>query len=491
MDCTMVFFYNIFPHQEKMNDSFYKRTCGYFFITILLFPFALLSCGAHNDQAPNAPQKVAVIGTGYVGLVLGAGLAEMGNVVTCVDIMKEKIEYLQKGGIPIYEPGLREVVEANLRAKRLQFSYDIDQSIRENDVIFIAVGTPTGVDGEADISAVETAAATIGKNLNQYKVVCVKSTVPIGVTHKVRDIIAFNKINDHPFDVAFNPEFLREGSAITDFFYPDRIVIGVESEKAQKVMEQIYLPFIQQNIPLLKTNIPTAEAIKYASNSFLAVKISYINEFANLCEATGADILDVAAGMGLDKRIGRGFLNPGPGYGGSCFPKDTLALLHTAKNHGIDLKITRAAVDANDRQKKWMVQKICHFLGEDLNGKTIAVLGLSFKAHTDDVRCSPAIDIIKEIEEKGGHVKAYDPMAMDNMQKIYPDIEYCKSLFAAVKDCEAVIVLTEWKEFKEMDLKIVQAFMKRAVLIDTRNLFNPKELQSLGFQYDAVGRLKH
>jgi len=478
-----------------MYTRIYKQICGYLFICVFLFRLTLSSSVGLQDQPidlePNIHSKaITVIGTGYVGLVLGAGLAEIGNEVICADIVKEKIEFLQQGGIPFYEPGLGEVVEKNMRAGRLHFSNDIDQSIRKSDAIFIAVGTPTGLDGGADISAVEAVAAAIGKNLNHYKVICLKSTVPIGVTQKMRNIIAQNKEDQIPFDVAFNPEFLREGSAVSDFFNPDRIVIGVESEQAQKMMEQIYQPLIERNIPFFKTNIATAEAIKYASNSFLAVKIAFINEFANLCEATGVDIADVAIGMGLDKRIGPDFLKPGPGYGGSCFPKDTLAILYTAKSVGVDLKITQAAVDANTVQKKLIVQKLCRLMGNDLNGKIITILGLAFKANTDDVRCSPAIDIIKDIEEKGGHVKAYDPLAMRNMLIVLPDIEYSDNLLAAVKESDAVIVLTEWKEFRKMDLKVVRSLMRTPILLDTRNLFNPSEIKALGFQYDDVGRLK-
>lgn len=443
-----------------------------------------------NSYEASSPKKVTVMGTGYVGLVLGAGLAQLGHEVICADVIKEKIACLQAGEIPIYEAGLKEVVQKNVSEGRLSFSTNLAESIRISDIIFIAVGTPTREDGGADLSYVESVASEIGKNLNSYKLICLKSTVPIGTTEKVREIIFQESGGNIPFDVAFNPEFLRQGSAVFDFFHPDRIIVGVENQVSQKLMEELYEGLILENAPFLKMNIASAEAVKYAANAFLAVKISFINEFANLCDETGVDVLSVAQGMGLDKRIGFDFLNPGRGYGGSCFPKDTLALLHTAGTVGTELKVIQAAVEANEFQKEKMVQKLCHFLGEDLSGKTIAILGLAFKANTDDVRCSPSIDIIKKIQERGGRVKAYDPIAMNNMQKALPMIKYCTTLYNTVEDTDAVMVLTEWSEFKQMDLDTVFSLMKKPVLIDAQNSLDPNKLRAIGFHYDDVGRLK-
>jgi len=463
-----------------------------FFVLSLFLSTKLAGNSVQNENIFEKhlyPKKITIIGTGYVGLVMGTGLAELGNEVTCVDIIKEKIEKLQNGEITIYEVGLEDLIQKNMQKQKLFFSSDIESSIRNCEVIFIAVGTPQGQNGDADLSAIESVAEMIGKNLNTYKVICLKSTVPIGTAKKLSKIIKKYAEQDSKFDVVSNPEFLREGSAVYDFFYPDRIVIGFESDHALKIIEEAYWPLLNRNISLLKTDFSTAEAIKYASNAFLAVKISFINEFSALCEKMDANIIDVAKGMGLDKRIGADFLKPGPGYGGSCFPKDTLALLNIAHQAGIELKITKAAVEANEIQKKRMVQKLLNFFDGNIENKTIAILGLAFKANTDDVRCSPAIDIIQEIKQSGGCVKAYDPIANDSMKKIIPEIEYCDTLYKAVENADAVMLLTDWEEFRKMDLTLVYSLMKTPILIDTRNLFNPNDLRCIGYKFANVGRV--
>lgn len=449
-----------------------------------LLLFALLSYGFEgSSENVSSPQRVAVVGSGYVGLVLGAGLAEMGHSVICLDIDEKKIESLREGVMPIYEPGLHELVVNNLRAKRLSFSTEIDAAIRSSDVIFIAVGTPTGAQGETDTSYVESVVKTIGQNANGYKVVCSKSTVPIGTGKK----IATQLKDCGDFDYVSNPEFLREGSAVSDFFTPSRTVIGVESERAKKIMEALYEPLSSQ--PVFFTDIVSAETIKYASNSFLAVKISFINEVANLCDVTGADVRDVAIGMGLDDRIGSKFLNPGPGFGGSCFPKDTLAFLQTAKEFEVDLKMTEAAIAANKTQKLRMIKKARNLLGESLEGQNIALLGLAFKANTDDVRYSPAIEIIRALIESGASVKAYDPEAMKNMKILFPsEIEYCKTLKEAVVGADLTILLTDWDEFREMDLTVLRDQVRQPLILDARNCLDYDELNRLGFVVENVGR---
>lgn len=429
------------------------------------------------------PKKITVLGTGYVGLVLGACLSDLGHQVICADIDDKKISNLKKGFIPIYEPGLSEIVSKNHQTKRLDFSSNISEAIRSAEVIFIAVGTPTAENGSADITALEKAADVIGRNLNTNKVICIRSTIPVGTTKKIKDQIA--KQDSH-FEICFCPEFLREGSAVHDFFNGDRFVIGSESLLAKEMIEDVFSDLFL-TMPVLHCNFETAEAIKYASNAFLAAKISFINEFAHFCQATGADVNVVAQGMGLDKRIGPDFLKPGPGYGGSCFPKDTLAIVHQAREKGLEFKVIQAAIDANDNHKLKIVEKLeklCH----DFHGKKVAVLGLSFKANTDDVRYSPAITIIKEIKARGGKVCAYDPLSNSNMKIIIPDISYASSLEEAARDADAAIIVTEWDEFKKMDLSKVSQLMKTPVILDARNLFSTKDLTAAGFIYDNLGR---
>jgi|TARA_B100000035_G_scaffold230550_1_gene198677 UDPglucose 6-dehydrogenase len=433
-------------------------------------------------------KRISVIGTGYVGLVTGAGLSDFGNNVICTDIDEDKINQLLAGDIPIYEPGLKELVDRNVSAGRLSFSTDISASVKNSEVVIIAVWTPMGDNGEADLTAVKSVAKMIGENLNGYKVICTKSTVPIGTGKKIRQIIEKTSDGSNKFDVVSNPEFLREGSAVKDFLIPNRIVIGSESEKAQKVMKQVYRPLFINETPIVSTNVVTAETIKYASNAFLAVKITYINELANLCDTTGADVHIVARGMGLDGRISPKFLHPGPGFGGSCFPKDTHALVQMAAEKEVQMQVVSAAISSNSIQWQKITKKLDILFADSLEGRTVAVLGLTFKANTDDVRQSPATPIIKHILENNGHVKAYDPEGIDNMKMLFPDIDYCDTHEEAVNGADGVIVMTEWHEFRGMDLKKVAELMNGNIIVDARNILDPKELKRNGFIFDNVGR---
>ncbi len=416
------------------------------------------------------------------------GLAELKNPVTCVDSDEKKIDLLKNGVIPIYEPDLKELVETNNTQKRLSFTTDINKAIQEASVIFIAVGTPMAADGAADLTAVKKVAETIKDNLNDYKVIVIKSTVPIGTGSLVRSIIEDNVANKDKFDMVSNPEFLREGSAIGDFLKPDRIIVGAESPKALEVMRDVYKELIAKGVDFLETNILSAETIKYASNAFLAIKLSFINEMAQLADETGADVHMVARGMGLDDRIGRKFLQPGPGFGGSCFPKDCNALMHIAKKHNLDLKTVQAAIDVNDIQRKNVIKKLTKLMGESLEGKTIAVLGLAFKANTDDIRESPALDVITMLLEKGALINAYDPIAIHNTSLVFPHINYFESPYEAVNNADAVIVMTEWDELKKLDLMRVHQLLKQKNLVDARNLYKPSELKALGFAFKNMGR---
>lgn len=433
-------------------------------------------------------RNITVIGIGYVGLVSGAGLSDFGNRVVCADIDESKIQLLKTGEIPIFEPGLKEVVERNVKSGKLSFTTDVSKAIRDSEVIFIGVGTPEGENGEADLSAIFLVAEMIGKNLNDYKLVCTKSTVPIGTGQKIISIIKKYKNNDIDFDYVSNPEFLREGAAVQDFLRPNRVVLGVTNDKALKIMYDVYRPLYINETPIVHTNIATAEMIKYASNAFLALKISYINEIANLCEAVDADVHIVAKAMGNDGRISPKFLHPGPGYGGSCFPKDTKALVSLSEKLNEPIYTVAAAITTNDRQKERMVNKLLRLMGNKIKGKTIAVLGLSFKHMTDDVRESASITMIQSILEKGGLVKAYDPEATDNMKKQFPNIEYCVSWQASVEDADAVVIMTEWNEFRGLDLSELKALMKSPLVLDTRNILSVKDLTKFGFKFDNVGR---
>ncbi len=432
-------------------------------------------------------KNIAVIGTGYVGLVSGAGISDFGHYVTCVDIIDSKITLLKKGQIPIYESELKELVNRNVRAGRLNFTTKIEKTIKNSDVIFIAVGTPEGENGLADISAVEDVARTIGKNLSDYKVICTKSTVPIGTGEKICKIIDDAMLKPIKYDYVSNPEFLREGSAVNDFLRPDRVIIGANSDKAFDIMKKVYRPLFINETPILHTNVATAEMIKYASNAFLALKISYVNEIANLCEEVGADIHQVTKAMGQDGRISKKFLHPGPGYGGSCFPKDTNAIASLSIEKSVKMHTVLAAIKTNNKQKLRMINKLDSLIN-GFNQKNIAILGLAFKPNTDDVRESASIDMINGIIKGGGHVMAYDPIANDSMKKHFSNITYFNSWEDACSDVDAVVIMTEWNEFRAMDLKKLKSIMKSPFILDTRNILSISLLKKLNFKYDNVGR---
>ena len=435
-------------------------------------------------------KNITIIGTGYVGLVTGAGMSEFGNRVICTDIDKNKIEKLNSGIIPIHEPGLEEIIKRNSLDNRLLFSTNIEDSIMQSEIVIIAVGTPMGVNGTADMSFVYSAVETISNNLNSYKVVCTKSTVPIGTGKEIISQISKKVKDNNLFDYVSNPEFLREVSAVKDFLWPDRIVIGTDNQNAYQMMCDVYRPLYINKNAITQTTLETAEMIKYASNSFLALKISYINEIANLCEVLGADVHDVAKAMGRDGRISEKFLHPGPGFGGSCFPKDLEALLSISKNNNLSMETVNAAIVANKNQKKKMINKLINLFDGNINNRKIAVLGLAFKANTDDVRESPAIDIIKGILGNGGIVNAYDPIANNEMSKIFHDIEYFDNLYDAVKNVDGIVIITEWNEFRSLDLQKIKKIMKGNIILDTRNILDMDELSSLGFVYDNIGRIK-
>ncbi len=439
--------------------------------------------------------RIAVIGTGYVGLVTGACLSEFGMHVTCVDIDEIKINNLKKGIIPIYEPGLDIVVERNVKAGRLDFTTDIKSAVEDNLVIFIAVGTPSDEDGSADLKYVEAVAKQIATYMNGYKVIVDKSTVPIGTGKKVKKIINDVTGGKYKFDVVSNPEFLREGSAVNDFMRPDRIVIGTESDEALAIMKDVYNAHYINEAPIVYTNIETAEMIKYASNAFLAVKITFINEIANLCDLVGADVHKVAKAMGMDGRISPKFLHPGPGYGGSCFPKDTKALAYIGKQHGYDFETINTIIKVNELQKLRMVDKILDLLQVDgskqnaLAGKKIAILGLAFKPNTDDMREPPAIPIVKKLLELGANVSAFDPIAVLNATEVIGnDVEYTTDEYETVKDADCLVIVTEWNQFRKLDFEKIKSLMKNLNLADLRNIYDPEKMRSQGFNYVCVGR---
>lgn len=434
--------------------------------------------------------KITIIGTGYVGLVTGTCLAEFGHHVTCVDNDDGKIERLQHGQIPIYEPGLAAMVEKNVRDERLFFTRNLPEAVPNAEAIFIAVGTPSSRrgDGYADLTYIYEASREIAPHLKGYTVIIDKSTVPVGTARQVERIIR----QENPsadFDVASNPEFLREGAAINDFMRPDRVVIGVTSDRAKSLLHEIYKPLYLLDTPIVSTTVETAELIKYAANAFLAVKISYINEMANVCEAVGADISDLARAIGMDGRIGRKFLHPGPGYGGSCFPKDTLALLRIVQEHGESLRIVEAAVEVNSAHKARMVKKIRDMLGGSEAGKTIGILGLTFKPETDDMRESPALSILPALLEKGARIRAHDPKGITEAKKYLPDgIEYTENAYDACEGADALVLLTEWNQYRALDLPKIRSLMKEPVFIDLRNVYDPERLRAEGFRYVGVGR---
>jgi UDPglucose 6-dehydrogenase len=434
--------------------------------------------------------KVAVIGTGYVGLVGGAGLADFGNEVVCVDRIEEKIRELTGGRIPFYEPGLSEVVERNVRERRLTFTTDLAGAIRDNGVIFIAVGTPEGKGGAVDLSQVDEVAREIGRHMTGHRVIVQKSTVPVGTARRIRRIIEDAQSGRQDLDVVSNPEFLREGSAVEDFMRPDRVVVGADTERALEVMRSIYAPLYLIRTPIVETTPESAELIKYASNSFLATKISFINEIANLCERVGADVQTVAYAMGLDKRIGPKFLHAGAGFGGSCFPKDTKALVRIAGDAGAEARVVGAAVDVNEAQKLRMIGKVLELADGSVEGKTIGVLGLSFKPNTDDMREAASIVLIRGLLRRGAKVRAFDPVAMENARRIMPEIEYVDDAYEAATGASVLVLVTEWNEFRQLDLDRLRAVMAEHAVVDCRNVYDPSDFEALGFRYEGVGRGK-
>jgi UDPglucose 6-dehydrogenase len=443
--------------------------------------------GLRDRAGRERPVKIAVVGTGYVGLVTGTCFAEFGVDVTCVDVDAAKIAQLQAGTVPIFEPGLEEMVRRNLREKRLSFTTDLPPAVQKAQAVFIAVGTPQGKDGAADLSHVREVARGIARAMNGYKVVVTKSTVPMGTGAMIRTLIEQELPAPVEFSVASNPEFLREGSAIEDFLRPNRIVIGAGDQRAVDLLKELYNPLYLIETPFVITSVAAAEMIKYASNAFLATKISFINEIAQLCEKVGADVHDVARGMGLDHRIGRLFLHPGPGYGGSCFPKDTQAILKVAEEHGVPLQVIRSAAEVNASQIPRMVEKIRSLAGP-LRGRKLAVLGLSFKPNTDDIRESPAIRIIQALQKEGARIRAFDPVAMPEARRVLEGVEYGSDAYDACSGCDALILATEWNQFRSLDLARLKTVLKAPVMVDLRNVYEPWDLSRLGYRYAGVGR---
>ena len=429
--------------------------------------------------------KICMIGTGYVGLVTGTCFAEMGNNVICVDNNLDKLAQLEAGIVPIYEPGLEELIQTNTKEGRLSFTSDLKYAVQNSDICFIAVGTPQGEDGSADLQYVYEAVKNVADAINGYKIIVDKSTVPVGTAEKVAQII--KERTDFPFDVVSNPEFLKQGAAVEDFMKPDRVVIGTSSEKAKQIMVELYSPFVQNQNPILIMDAKSAEMVKYASNSFLALKISYANEIANICEAVGADGNMVRKGMCADFRIGKRFLYPGLGYGGSCFPKDVRALIKTAEDYNVNCDIIKSADKTNKRQRELFVKKITKKFGDDLSGKIFAIWGLAFKPKTNDMREAPSITIINELLSRGAKIQAYDPKAMDTAKSIFGDkISYSENSYDALKDADALILVTEWNEFRNPDFDLMKKMMKNAVIFDGRNQY--KNVNNLGFEYYQIGK---
>ncbi|MFL6216517.1 MAG: UDP-glucose dehydrogenase family protein [Blastocatellia bacterium] len=431
---------------------------------------------------------LAVIGTGYVGLVSGACFAEFGNSVICVDSDAAKVEMIKAGRMPIYEPGLDALVAKNVREGRLEFTTDINGAIEKSLVVMLAVGTPSSTDGSADMSQVEAVALEIARALNSYKVIVTKSTVPVGAAGYIKRIIDENKRSSCRYSVASNPEFLREGAAINDFLRPDRVVIGCNDEEAIEILKDLYRPLYLIETPFVVTNPESAEMIKYASNAFLATKISFINEIANLCDRLGADVHDVAKGMGMDKRIGNKFLHPGPGFGGSCFPKDVKALAAIARNVSYEMKLTEAVLAVNERQMASVIERI-RCAVPDLEGKTVALLGLAFKPDTDDMREAPALRIISDLHAAGARVRAYDPAAMDAARQMVSDVLFCEDEYDAARDSDALVIVTEWNQFRGLDFSRLKSVMKGLNVVDMRNIYEPKDVREAGFTYTSMGRL--
>ena len=437
--------------------------------------------------------NIAIVGTGYVGLVSGTCFAEIGVNVTCVDIDRAKIERLLRGEVPIYEPGLDEMVRRNVAAGRLRFTTDLAEVLDDVEVVFSAVGTPPDEDGSADLQYVLAVARTFGRNISKYTVLVTKSTVPVGTARLVKEAVAEElrlRGVDVPFDVASNPEFLKEGAAIKDFMSPDRVVIGTESEKARKLISRLYKPFMLRGERMIFTDIPSAEMIKYAANSMLATRISFMNDIANLCELVGADVNMVRKGIGSDTRIGKKFLYPGCGYGGSCFPKDVEALIRTARKHGYDMRVLQAVEDVNERQKEILFHKLAAHFDGDLRGRTIALWGLAFKPETDDMREAPALVLIGKLREAGARIKVYDPIAMDECRRrLGPDaVEYCADMYEAAVDADALLLVTEWNQFRLPSLAVLKKTMARPLIVDGRNIYDREYLEENGFTYTCIGK---
>lgn len=430
---------------------------------------------------------ICVIGTGYVGLVTGTCFSEFGVDVTCVDIDEQKVDKLKKGMVPIYEPGLDVMIGRNMKEGRLSFTTDISSAIEKALVIFIAVGTPPKADGSADLKYVEQVAKAIANSMNGYKVVVNKSTAPVGTGQWIKEVIQKHQKKAHRFSVVSNPEFLREGSAIEDFMRPDRIVIGAEDPEAVAIMKDLYAPLYLIETPFVITNLATAELIKYASNAFLATKISFINELANICDRVNADVHHVAKGMGLDRRIGPKFLHPGPGFGGSCFPKDTSALLEMARGIGYDFKIVQSTIEVNQKQRQIAFDKIKR-ISETLKGKTIGVLGLSFKPNTDDMRDAPSVPIIHMLQKAGAEVRAFDPVAAEEAKKVLKNVTFCKDAYDTASHADILVFMTEWNQFRKLDLNRIKKLMRTPTIVDLRNIYEPSQMQEYGIQYTAVGR---
>jgi UDPglucose 6-dehydrogenase len=429
---------------------------------------------------------IAVLGTGYVGLVTGAGLADFGNDVVCVDIDERKIAALREGKIPIYEPGLDKLVSKNVEEARLRFTTNLPEAIKGARAIFIAVGTPPKPDGSADLRFVEDVARTIAQHMNGPKLIITKSTVPIGTGRMIERIVAESGTK-HRASVVSNPEFLREGSAIEDFMRPDRVVIGASDQEAADLMKQIYAPLHSLEIPCVVTNVESSELIKYASNGFLATKISFINEIAVLCEKIGGDVHDVAIGMGLDSRIGPKFLQAGPGFGGSCFPRDTLAVADIARQYDYNFQIIEAVLRVNHDIKERMVDKVAEAMG-DVNGKTVGLLGLAFKPETDDMRDSPTIPLIAGLQKRGATIRAYDPQAMENARTMFENVMFCENAYDAAKDADALVIATEWNEFRALNLARIKSLVREPLIVDLRNVYDPQRMKAEGFRYFSVGR---
>jgi UDPglucose 6-dehydrogenase len=430
---------------------------------------------------------ICVVGVGYVGLVTGACFAELGINVTCVDKDAAKIELLKQGGVPFYEPGLTELTRKNAKEGRLSFTTDVGSGVQQSLVIFIAVGTPAAADGSADLKYIREVAVAIGQNMDGYKVIVTKSTVPVGTGQMIAQIVEEERKSDFAFDVVSNPEFLREGSAIEDFMRPNRVVIGAESDQAVAILKDLYSPLYLIETPLVITDVQTSEMIKYASNAFLATKVSFINEMANICERVGADVHQVAKGMGLDRRIGPKFLHPGPGFGGSCFPKDIKAIEKIGRDLGYSFEIVKAVMRVNKQQRKRMVEKINQALG-GVRGKSLAILGLTFKPNTDDMREAPSITIIRGLQKQGAKIRAFDPVGMEEAKKVLKSVHYAKDAYDAARGAHGLVIITEWNQFRNLNWKHMAEVLREPVVVDLRNIYEPKRMYELGFRYSCVGR---